>query len=71
MERLKKDGVIGDGEVILVNDGSTEATLAPAKEVRGVRIVMYSENRGRRLIHTDGRQTPAPTWTHFFGSFSN
>ncbi len=46
MGRLKKDGVISDGEVILVNDGSTDATLSMAKEVPGVRIVTYFRNRG-------------------------
>jgi glycosyltransferase involved in cell wall biosynthesis len=71
MERLKKDGVIGAGEVILVNDGCTDATLAPAKEVRGVAIVTYSKNRGPRLTHTDGTHAPTTTWAHFFGSFSN
>jgi glycosyltransferase involved in cell wall biosynthesis len=53
LREIEQMGDLGRGEVILVNDGSTDQTLERARTVSGVIIVTYSSNRGYgRAIET-------------------
>jgi len=38
---------LSDFQIIVVNDGSTDATLDVLSEIEGIKIISYSENRGK------------------------